>query len=103
MSAHEADHDNRYTRGIAEFVSKLRYEDIPANVLTRIKLLMLDSLGCALYGTDLEWTRIMQQRLGELDTTKQCAIWRTSQKISAPHAARSRRAQGAQARSGHPL
>src|SRR3954470_12085453 len=87
MSAHEANDDNRYTRGIAEFVSKLRYEDIPANVLSRIKLLMLDSLGCALYGADLEWTRIMQKRLGELDTTQQCAIWGTKQKISAPHAA----------------
>ncbi|MCE9641871.1 MAG: MmgE/PrpD family protein, partial [Betaproteobacteria bacterium] len=56
--SHEASDDNQYTRGIAEFVSTLRYEDIPANVLTRIKLLMLDSLGCALYGADLEWTRI---------------------------------------------
>jgi hypothetical protein len=27
--AHEAAADNRYTRGIAEFVSLLRYEDIP--------------------------------------------------------------------------
>src|SRR5678815_2245228 len=87
MSAHESSNDNRYTRGIAEFVSKLRYEDIPANVLTRIKLLMLDSLGCALYGADLEWTRIMQRRLGELDTTQACAVWGTKQKISAPHAA----------------
>src|SRR5580765_4293206 len=87
MSAHESSNENRYTRGIAEFVSKLRYEDIPANVLTRIKLLMLDSLGCALYGADLEWTRIMQRRLGELDTTQACAVWGTKQKISAPHAA----------------
>jgi len=87
MSAHESSNDHRYTRGIAEFVSTLRYEDIPANVLTRIKLLMLDSLGCALYGADLEWTRIMQRRLGELDTTQACAVWGTKQKISAPHAA----------------
>ena len=60
-------------RGIAEFVSKLRYEDIPADVRTRIKLLMLDSLGCALYGADLEWSRILQRTLGELDTTPACA------------------------------
>src|SRR5258705_11853064 len=87
MSAHESSNDNRYTRGIAEFVSRLRYEDIPANVLSRIKLLMLDSLGGALYGADLEWTRIMQRRLGELDTTQACAVWGTKQKLSAPHAA----------------
>src|SRR3954467_509847 len=87
MSAHEANNDNRYTRGIAEFVSTLRYEDIPANVLARIKLLMLDSLGCALYGADLEWTRIMQKRLGELDSTRASGVWGTQQKLSAPHAA----------------
>ena len=39
---------NVYTRGIADFVSGLRYEDIPAEVIARIKLLILDSLGCAL-------------------------------------------------------
>src|SRR3954469_21362028 len=87
MSAHEANDDNRYTRGIAEFVSKLRYEDIPANVRSRIKLLMLDSLGCALYGADLEWTRILQDTLGRVDTTRTCSVWGTNKKISAPHAA----------------
>ena len=85
--AHETSSDNRYTRGIAEFVSKLRYEDIPPEVLTRIKLCMLDSLGCAIYGADLEWTRIMQQSLGAVDTTRACTIWGTNKKLSAPHAA----------------
>ena len=85
--SHEATSDNRYTRGIAEFVSGLRYEAIPPAVLTRIKLLMLDALGCAIYGADLEWSRILQQRLGELDTTQGCAVWGTRQKLSAPHAA----------------
>ena len=79
--------DNRYTRGMAEFVANLRYEDIPADVRQRIKLLMLDSLGCALYGARLEWSRILQQRLGELDTTRMCAVWGTRQRLSAPHAA----------------
>ena len=83
---HQAD-DNRYTRGMADFVANLRYEDIPAEVRQRIKLLMLDSLGCALYGAELEWSRILQQRLGELDTTRMCAVWGTRQQLSAPHAA----------------
>src|SRR3954468_4689473 len=87
MSAHEANDDNRYTRGIAEFVSKLRYEDIPAEVLTRIKLLMLDAIGCALYGADLPWTRILQQTLGKLDTSTGCTVWGTNVRLSAPHAA----------------
>ena len=85
--AHDAGSDNPYTRGIAEFVSKLQYEAIPDEVRTRIKLLMLDSLGCALYGADLEWTRILQDTLGKVDTTRSSSVWGTDRKLSAPHAA----------------
>jgi 2-methylcitrate dehydratase PrpD len=83
----DAAHDNRYTAGIARFVSRLRYEDIPAEVLARIKLLILDSIGCAIYGADLEWSRILQRTLGTLDTTPGCAVWGTGRRLSAPHAA----------------
>jgi 2-methylcitrate dehydratase PrpD len=85
--SHEATNDNPYTRGIAKFVSGLRYEAIPAEVRQRIKLLMLDSFGCALYGADLEWCRILQDKLGALDATRDCAVWGTDRKLSAPHAA----------------
>lgn len=79
--------DNRYTRGIAEFVSGLRHEAIPPEVLQRVKLLMLDSLGCALYGASLPWTRILQDTLQGVDSTRDCAVWGTARRLSAPHAA----------------
>jgi 2-methylcitrate dehydratase PrpD len=79
--------DNPHTRAIAQFVSGLRYEDIPPEVIARIKLLMLDSFGCALYGTDLEWCRILRKALAEVDTTRTCRIWGTAERLSAPHAA----------------
>ena len=79
--------DNPYTRGIAKFVSGLTYGDIPQTVRERIKLLILDSLGCALYGAHLEWCRILQQTLGALDRDGSCAVWGTSGRLSAPHAA----------------
>ena len=84
---HEATTDNPYTRGMAEFVAGLHYDAIPDDVKSRIKLLMLDSLGCALYGADLEWCRILQESLGAVDATRTCSIWGTNQKLSAPHAA----------------
>src|SRR6476646_1176442 len=77
----EASHSNPYTRGIAEFVSNLKYEAIPEDVRHRLKLLMLDSLGCALYGADLEWSRILQDKLAAVDTTRSCAIWGTNKKL----------------------
>jgi len=79
--------DNRYTRGIAEFVSGLAYEAIPREVRERIKLLILDSLGCALYGAHLEWCRILQRTLKKLDGSTACGVWGTAQRLSAPHAA----------------
>jgi aconitate decarboxylase len=84
---HDSTTDNPYTRGIAQFVSGLQYEAIPPEVRHRIKLLILDSFGCALYGADLEWSRILQDRLSALDTTRGCAVWGTKHRLSAPHAA----------------
>ncbi len=85
-----ADHgntNNKHTRRIAEFVSGLTYEKIPAEVRERIKLLILDSLGCAIYGADLEWCRILRGTLENLDATRTTSIWGTSAKLSSDHAA----------------
>jgi 2-methylcitrate dehydratase PrpD len=78
---------NDYTRGIADFVAGLRYGDIPGEVIERMKLLILDSLGCAVFGADLPWSRILMDTLGAVDTTSGCTVWGTDRKLSAPHAA----------------
>src|SRR5947209_20501602 len=79
--------DNRYTRGLAEFVSGLRYEQIPEGVCKRLKLLMLDSLGCALFGTGLEWSRILRRTLAAVDTSPGSILWGTADRLSDPPAA----------------
>jgi aconitate decarboxylase len=84
---HAGETSNPYTRAIAEFVSGLRYEDVPSQVRERIKLLILDALGCGIYGANLEWCRILQHTLVDLDDTRACAVWGTGLRLSAPHAA----------------
>jgi aconitate decarboxylase len=86
MSEH-AGADNLHTRRIAEFVSTLTYDRIPEAVRERIKLLILDSLGCAIYGAKLEWCRILQAALQELDATRTTSVWGTALRLSSPHAA----------------
>lgn len=86
MNAH-TNIDNIHTHRIAEFVSGLRYESIPDEVRARIKLLVLDSFGCALYGANLPWTNILQSTLAELDKSQGCSVWGTDLRLSAPHAA----------------
>ena len=77
--------DNAYTRGVAQFASTLRYEAIPPEVRERLKLLILDALGCALYGAELEWCRILRRAIADKDGS--CAVWGTDERLSAPHAA----------------
>ena len=79
--------DNPYTQGIAKFVAELRYEEIPQAVRDRIKLLILDSLGCALFGVHLEWSQLLVSTLTSLDASRGCAVWGTGVRLSAPHAA----------------
>jgi aconitate decarboxylase len=85
--SHGPSTDNPQTRGIADFVAGLAYEQIPPEVIARIKLLILDSLGCAMFGTGLPWSEILLKTLSELDTTPACAVWGTGRRLSAPHAA----------------
>src|SRR6202162_2859696 len=79
--------NNPHTRKIAEFVSGLTSNKLPPEVGERIKLLILDSLGCAIYGANLEWCRILRGTLEALDATRTTSIWGTDRKLSSPHAA----------------
>lgn len=47
------------TRQLGAFAAALRYEDLPPDVVGRLKQCMLDALGCCLYGVTLPWTRML--------------------------------------------
>lgn len=46
-------------RTLAEFASRLRYEDIPANARERARQCIIDTTGAALFGSRLPWSRIV--------------------------------------------
>jgi aconitate decarboxylase len=78
--------DNPFTSGMADFIAGLRYDAIPEEVRTRIKLLILDSLGCAIFGAQMEWSRILMETLGRVDSSRGACVWGTAMRLSAPHA-----------------
>lgn len=45
------------TRDLARFASGIRFEDIPAAAIERIKSSIIDSIGCCLFGATLPWTQ----------------------------------------------
>ena len=86
MSDH-AKVDNVHTRRIAQFVSGLTYDAVPLEVRERIKLLILDSLGCAIYGAHTPWCEILLGMLSEVDQTRTTSVWGSKARLSSPHAA----------------
>jgi aconitate decarboxylase len=76
-----------HTRTLAAFAAELDYEQIPDEVRERLQLLILDALGCALYGAGLEWCRILRGTLASVDKSTACTLWGTLERLSAPHAA----------------
>lgn len=75
-----------HTRRMAEFVSSLTYDAVPSDVCDRIKLLILDALGCGIYGARQPWCAILQSTLAELDSTRAASVWGTELRLSSPHA-----------------
>jgi aconitate decarboxylase len=86
VRASESSHVGPYSQRVAGYVAGLRYEDLPDAVRSRIKLLVLDTLGCALYGADLPWSRILRTTLAGVDASGSAAVWGTGTRLSAPHA-----------------
>jgi aconitate decarboxylase len=48
-----------HTRQLAEFAAHLKLSDVPPEVVARAKSIILDGLGCGLFGVHLKWTEIL--------------------------------------------
>jgi aconitate decarboxylase len=71
----EAATDSSPTRTLAEFVAGVSYRDIPSEVIAHIKLSLVDSFGCALFGSTLPWGKIITSFTKELGSGQGALIW----------------------------
>ena len=62
---------------LAEGISQLKYEHIPAHTLERVKCCILDSLGCALAGSSTEWSRIINHYVQSQEGVREASLWTT--------------------------
>ena len=76
-----------YTAQLAEFAAGLRYDDIPPHVIERIKLLALDSIGCGLLGSRMEWSERLVNTLRATEGRGEARVWGTDYQFSVPSAA----------------
>ena len=52
---------NAPTRELAGWVSRLRYSDLPAQTAATVRLALLDTVGCAVYGHSTPWAKMLLQ------------------------------------------
>ena len=63
------------TQTLAEYISGLSYKNIPQEVISHIKLCLIDALGCALFGSTLSWGKIITSFAKEMGKGKGALIW----------------------------
>jgi aconitate decarboxylase len=63
------------TRTLAEYSAALTYKDIPEEVVRHIKYCLIDSFGCALFGSTLPWGKIIRSFAKELGKGKGAVLW----------------------------
>jgi aconitate decarboxylase len=63
------------TQTLAQYVSALSYKKVPQEVVSHIKLCLIDSLGCALFGSTLPWGKIITSFTKEMGKGKGALIW----------------------------
>ena len=72
---------------LAGWLTRLRLEDAPAEVLERAKLLILDGLGCALVGARLPWSKTAVETVTRFEGTGDKTLIGWGRTTSAPAAA----------------
>ncbi len=78
---------NNLQSGVAAFVSKLQYEDLPSNVIEDAKYRVLDWIGSALAGVSYKPSRIITAMARSAGGASQSTVIRGSVKVPVPVAA----------------
>ena len=71
---------------LAEFADRLKFEDIPAEVIARAKLHILDILGIGLAASDLEYARLIVETVRAWGGHPQSTIMRYGDRLPIPSA-----------------
>jgi 2-methylcitrate dehydratase PrpD len=75
MNAHTEIKAPPVTRMLSEFATKLRYEDLPPDVIAMAKRCILDSFGCGVFGANTPWTQSVTRVVNSLGQAKKASAW----------------------------
>ncbi|KAL4805134.1 hypothetical protein BDV18DRAFT_25355 [Aspergillus unguis] len=70
------------TRQLCSWIENLSLENIPDEIKTRVKYLILDGLGCAIVAAHLPWTEKATEIVLSMEAPGNCPVWGYNKKIS---------------------
>src|SRR5260221_3578235 len=74
------------TPRLGQWVSELTLEAVPADVVAHLKLCLLDSIGCGLYGAAQRWGKIAGDVVVGFSGGCGSSLFRRAEKVNPPHA-----------------
>lgn len=69
------------TKQLSQWLEKFSWDDIPEDVRTRAKYIILDGLACAIVGSHLPWTEKAAETIFEMEPTGNSTIWGYTDKV----------------------
>ncbi len=78
---------NSFTEKLAYYCSTAKIDDIPERTRERAKYVILDGIGCGLFGARLPWSEILTQTIAPLSAGGPSTVWGTDIRLPPDHAA----------------
>lgn len=72
---------------LARFVADTSFDDLPAHVVERTKVHVLDLLAAGHFGTTARWSRMVLEAVLEQGSTPECSVFGSDRRVSLPAAA----------------
>jgi 2-methylcitrate dehydratase PrpD len=63
---------------LADFITRLTYDQIPSSALDQLKKCILDSIGCAFFGASTPWGRQVNEFVQSQEGVVEATLWTTS-------------------------
>ena len=75
------------TESLSEYLNNIEFNTLPNEIVELCKLIILDTIGCGIFGNTTDSAPKLIDALLPIDRTDDCTIWGQSQKISVSGAA----------------
>jgi 2-methylcitrate dehydratase PrpD len=76
-----------FTADLAKFIHSVSYASLHSDAIEHLKLCIMDTIGCGVFGSTLGWTKILTDYFNDADASRDSCVWGTRDRFSMLNAA----------------